>query len=125
MIMNRGCRHSGDRDIRQIFRVKQLCFAHAVYLTAIRYAIQSGVGSRGSSIVLDPAGERIHPLLDENWKIVAENPAFRSKLLETEVKPDGAVVNEWVDCRPIPETDSRFETAWPPWPAPTTWKRRS
>lgn len=112
MIMNRGCRHSGDRDLRQIFRVKQLCFAHAVYLTAIRYAIQSGVGSRGSSIVLDPAGERIHPLLDEKWKIVAENPAFRSKLLETEVKPDGAVVNEWIDCRPIPETDSWFEMAW-------------
>jgi succinate dehydrogenase/fumarate reductase flavoprotein subunit len=112
IIMKRGCRHSGDRDIRNCFRVKQLCFAHAVYLSAILSAIQSGVGSRGSSIVLDPAGERIHPLLDEKWKIVAENPTFRSKLLETEVKPDGAVVNEWVDCRPIPETDSWFETAW-------------
>jgi hypothetical protein len=111
-IMEHGCRYSDDRDLRQIFRVKQLSFTHAIYLSAIHHAVQSGVGSRGSSITLAPTGERIHPLLQEEWKIVLENRTFRSKLLETEVKPDGAVINEWVDCRPVPETDLWFETAW-------------
>jgi succinate dehydrogenase/fumarate reductase flavoprotein subunit len=111
-ILDHGCHCTGNQDVRQIFRVRQLCFAHAVYLSAIQYALHCGVGSRGSSVVLDPAGERIHPLLEEKWSLAAENTSFRSKLLETEINMDGAVVNEWVECRPIPETDSWFETTW-------------
>jgi succinate dehydrogenase/fumarate reductase flavoprotein subunit len=111
-IRNQGFSSSGERDLQQVFKVRQLSFAHAVYLSAIQSAIQSGIGSRGSSIVLDSAGEKIHPLLDEKWKIVVENTAFRSKLLETEVNLDGAITNEWVDCEPIPETDLWFETIW-------------
>jgi succinate dehydrogenase/fumarate reductase flavoprotein subunit len=111
-ISNQGCRSSGGRDFRQSFRVKQLCFAHAVYLSAIHYALKCGIGSRGSSIVLGSAGEEIHPLLDENWKLVAENPAFRSRVLESEAKPELSVMNEWVGCRPLPETDLWFETVW-------------
>jgi succinate dehydrogenase/fumarate reductase flavoprotein subunit len=110
-VMDCGCRYTSKRELRQIFRVRQLCFTHAVYLGAILYGVQSGVGSRGSSIVLDRTGERIHPSLDEYWKIVAENPTFRSKILESEVGTEG-LINKWVDCRPIPETDSWFETAW-------------
>jgi hypothetical protein len=29
-----------------------------------------------------------------------------TKVLETEAKPDGVALNEWVDCRPVPEIDS-------------------
>ena len=62
--------------------------------------------------MLDPNGEKIHGLLDEGWKILPENPEFRAKVLETEVKQNGVVLNEWVDCHPVPEIDSWFETTW-------------
>jgi len=89
-----------------------LCFAHAVYLEAILFALRSGVGSRGSCIVLDPGGERVHEKLGDQWRIAPENPAFRERVLETIAGPDGRVYNEWVARRPIPATDAWFETAW-------------
>jgi hypothetical protein len=107
-----GCRHGEGRDLRMILQVRQLCFSHAVYLSAIQHAVRSGVGSRGSSIVLDPDGKRIHSALAQKWRLAAEDPKFRAVLLETEVKSNGSVVNEWVACKPIPETDAWFETAW-------------
>jgi succinate dehydrogenase/fumarate reductase flavoprotein subunit len=111
-VAHSGCHLANGRDIRMALQVRQLCFSHAVYLSAILHAVQSGVGSRGSFIVLDSGGKRIHPLLDEKWSLAAENQKFRTLLLETEAKTDGRVVNEWVACRPIPETDAWFETAW-------------
>ena len=111
-VMHAGCRYAGSRDLKHAFRTRQLCFAHAMYLQAIDFAVRSGVGSRGSSIVLDPRGLRVHDLLDESWRMLEEDAAFRGKVLESEVKPDGIVVNEWLDCRPVPEGDSWFETTW-------------
>jgi succinate dehydrogenase/fumarate reductase flavoprotein subunit len=112
VVLDGGCRYASKRDLKHAFRTRQLCYAHAVYLQTIGFALQSKVGSRGSSIVLDPNGEKIHNLLDEGWKILPENPVFRTKVLETEAKPDGVVLNEWVDCHPVPEIDSWFETTW-------------
>jgi hypothetical protein len=102
----------GQTDLKHAFRTRQLCYSHAVYLQAIYFALRSKVGSRGSSIVLDSNGEKIHGLLDDGWKILTENPVYRTKVLETEVKPNGVVLNEWVDCHPVPKIDSWFETTW-------------
>jgi succinate dehydrogenase/fumarate reductase flavoprotein subunit len=112
VVMSGGCRYASNRDMKHAFRTRQLCYAHAVYLQAIGFALRSKVGSRGSSIVLDPNGEKIHDLLDGGWKILPENPEYRAKVLETEVKQNGVVLNEWVDCHPVPEIDSWFETTW-------------
>jgi hypothetical protein len=112
VVMDSGCSYALKRDLKHAFRTRQLCYTHSVYLQAIGYAMQSKVGSRGSSLVLDPNGETIHGLLDNSWKILPENRVFRAKVLETEVKPDGVVLNEWVDCHPLPEIDSWFETTW-------------
>ncbi len=105
-------RYERERDLKHAFRTRHLCYSHAVYLQAIGFALQSKVGSRGSSIALDSSGEKIHGKLDETWKIQAENTSFRTKVLETEVRTDGVIVNEWIDCRPVPEIDSWFETTW-------------
>jgi len=99
-------------DLAELLRNRQLCFAHAVYLEAIAFAIASGVGSRGSAMVLDPAGTVAHESLGDAWRFVPENPAFRDKVLETTVGGDGKVLNEWVARRPLPHTDEWFETAW-------------
>ena len=93
-------------------RARQLCFAHAVYLEAVLFAVRSGVGSRGSAVVLDPGGRPIHDKLSKTWRIAEENMDYRPKVLETIVHAPGKVEHRWVDCRPIPESDTWFETAW-------------
>jgi len=106
-----GCGYTDVGDLPEALRNRHLCFAHAVYLEAVLFALQSGVGSRGSAMVIDPGGTRVHEKLDEFWRIVPENTDFRRKVQETLPTGDGAE-NRWVDRRPIPESDVWFETAW-------------
>ncbi|MBN1934011.1 MAG: FAD-binding protein, partial [Anaerolineae bacterium] len=101
-----------SQGLIEALRNRQLCFAHAVYLEAIRFALESGVGSRGSAIVLDANGVKIHPRLDESWRIAPEDEAFRDRVQETVATINGTVQNEWVPRRPIPREEAWFETAW-------------
>ena len=102
--------HPGDWI--ETLRNRQLCFAHAVYLEAILFAVQSGLGSRGSAIALDSSGTIPHEKLKENWRFTPENPAFRDRALETAALTDTRVASQWGPCRPIPQSDLWFETAW-------------
>ncbi|MCE1253113.1 MAG: FAD-binding protein [Anaerolineae bacterium] len=111
-LQKEGCVDPDRRGMKNAFKTLQLCFAHAVYLDAILFALNNGVGSRGSAIVLDPSGQKVHPLLGDDWKIIPENADFRSKVLETRLLADGKIENRWVNCRAIPEIDSWFETTW-------------
>ncbi len=111
-----GCGYAAEHEAGEALRTRQLCLAHAVYLEAIRFAVAEGAGSRGSAVVLDPAGQVIHPKLGDRWRMEPENPEFREKVLVTTVDVSRcglpAVSNHWVDRRPIPDTDTWFETAW-------------
>ena len=106
-----GCRCGGSDELREALRNRHLCLAHAVYLEAVLFALQSGAGSRGSAMVVDPDGDPVHPKLDESWRIAPEDPNFRDKVLET-LFEGGRVSNRWVARRPIPQGDLWFETAW-------------
>lgn len=100
-------------DVRESLRNRHLCFAHAVYLQAVLQAVEDGMGSRGSAIVLDAAGKNLaHPALGDNWRFQAENMDFRDKVLTTLPSPSGTSKSQWIDRRPIPESDLWFETAW-------------
>ncbi len=106
-------RAGGDpRDLGESLRNRQLCFAHAVYLEAVAFALETGTGSRGSSITLDPQGVKVHERLDDSWRIVPEDETFREQVLETTASADGSVTSSWVARRPLPHPDSWFETAW-------------
>jgi len=113
-----GCAYAHPNELAEAFRNRQLCFAHATYLEAILYALESGVGSRGSAIAVDPQGTQIHDKLGDGWRILAEDRSFREKVLETTVygpdegAPGPRVENEWVERRSIPDVDAWFETAW-------------
>lgn len=107
----KACKVDDRRTLKYAFRLRQLTFAHAVYLDAVQFALKSGVGSRGSEIVLDADGVQVHELLDASWKIQPEDTAYRSKVLESLPQEDH-VSHQWVDCRPVPETDTWFETTW-------------
>ncbi len=107
-----GCKVGNSVEAVQAMRNRQLCFAHWVYLAATLYHVKSGVGSRGSAMVRDASGQRAHKqLCPTEWSFLPENEAFRAKVQET-VIVDGDVRNRWVRCRPIPESNLWFETAW-------------
>ena len=107
-----GCAVENATQAVQALRNRQLCFAHWMYLEATLFHVQSGVGSRGSAMVRDASGQHAHAQLDPSeWSFLPEDEAFRAQVQETSVK-DGEVENRWVDCRPIPESNLWFETAW-------------
>ncbi len=110
-ISSEGCQ-APRQELREAWNTRQLCFAHLVYLEAIRFAVESGAGSRGSSVVLDPAGTPAHAKLGSAWNFLPPNPEFLGQVLETTARPDGTVTSAWVPRRPLPQTDAWFETAW-------------
>jgi hypothetical protein len=108
-----GCAHVGTNEVAEALRNRQLCFAHAVYLEAILASLDTGVGSRGSALVLDGAGRPLHALLGEAWRLAPEDVCFRERVLVTQADGPGQVHSEWHNARPLPETELWFETIWP------------
>jgi hypothetical protein len=111
-LKDNGCAFKNIKDLAEALRNLQLCFAHAVYLEAVKATVKDGVGSRGSALVLDEKGVQAHSKLDSNWKFLPENPKFRNEVLETVVLANGKVGNKWVPRRDLPKDDAWFETAW-------------
>ncbi|MDR0337510.1 MAG: FAD-binding protein [Planctomycetaceae bacterium] len=112
-------RRSGDleiavKDAWQQFQNDQNPFslAHAIYLDAILFAVGSGVGSRGSGLVV--GGKPIHPKLDANrWSLQPENETYQDKVLSSCYDPKTReMTHRWEQRRPIPQTNPWFETAW-------------
>ena len=101
-----GCAHTEAADSVEAMRTHQLCFAHAICLEAVRFAVVSGTGSRGSAMVVDLLGEPVHLGLDETWRILAENVEFRPKVQETFIHGMVDVENRWVDRRSLPDSDT-------------------
>ena len=111
-INTHGTTPEGSGKLVEALKTWYLCFAHAVYLSAVAFSLESGVGSRGSAIVLHKDGMAIHEKLGSAWRIKPENPSFREKVQETYISPDGKTTHAWVDRRPVPESDTWFEKAW-------------
>jgi len=112
-LMQNGVTFTDIYELVEALRSRQLLFAAMTYLQAIRFAVQSGIGSRGSAIVLDPNGMPAHEKLDDNWRIAQENTDFRNETIVTQYDPTtGETINHCQNCRPIPESDLWFETAW-------------
>lgn len=100
-------------DAVEAMRNLQLCYAHAVYLDAIKYSVDCGVGSRGSALTLNKAkGLPLHPALDASWNYEAENVSFREKVMESLPNESGSPVHRWIERRPIPSNDTWFENVW-------------
>jgi len=96
-----GCRVRCAAELIRAFENRQLCFAHEVYLAAQAFAVRSGVGSRGSSLVQS-----------DNGKSLPEDASFREKVQETRFDAGGRIRHRWVPRRPLPQADLWFETAW-------------
>jgi len=107
---NDGLACPDARDLSECLRNRSLLTASVVYLEAILAQVNSGVGSRGGAVVLADTGCPVHPKLD--FRIVAEDTSFRSKVQESILNQDGSVSIQWTPCRPLPRTDGWFETVW-------------
>lgn len=100
-------------DLAEGLRNRQLCFAHAVYLDAIRSAIAAGVGSRGSALVVDLNDEKTGPFsADGALNFRRENVDFRGMVLDTVARGADDVESCWSPRRVIPSADGWFENAW-------------
>jgi succinate dehydrogenase/fumarate reductase flavoprotein subunit len=107
-----ACNSNTPSGLPNAFKVRQLAFAHLVYLDAISFMLENKVGSRGSSVVLDSEGDKFDERLDESWKIQKEDTAFKAKALITHINKDQSISHQWESIRPIPDIDAWFETTW-------------
>lgn len=108
-ILKFGCRFnpSVPHDAADAASNVQLCFAHWVYLESILFALESGVGSRGSALILAPESSA------DNVEKVPEDVSFREKVLQTKWNPiSQQVENAWIPRRPIPQKETWFESDW-------------
>jgi aspartate oxidase len=94
---------SGVDELPAVFRNRDLCLAHAVYLTAIVEYLDRGGRSRGSFLVAEDAG---------NWTLNPPGAFVDSRILEVSVSGKLEPRTAWVPIRPIPDGEAWFETAW-------------
>jgi succinate dehydrogenase/fumarate reductase flavoprotein subunit len=115
------CRALWDRpwardasEVPAVFRNFDLALAHLVYLEAIAEYVDRGGQSRGSFVVVNPAGEIACPPLGVAWRFSLNPPgAFVDHhILEVSIDERFEVRKTWVDVRPIPSPDTWFERVW-------------
>ena len=130
-------RVKGRDELPAALRNRHLVLAHAAYLSAIQAYLEAGGGSRGSCLVMDPAGTEVHPKLEKEWRFKPEAEEFRDRLLVTRLvggaggrgeggrgegggasgpddTPGGGPVfsHSFIPRRPIPDEDFWFENVW-------------
>jgi len=98
-------------EIPAFLQNRHLVLAHAAYLESICAYLKAGGGSRGSYLVMDPAGDPVLDDLGDAWRYKTEELSLREKVLET-VYRDGVFVSRWKPRRPIPQEESWFENVW-------------
>ena len=102
---------SGERDLKWVFRIRDMLIAQTVYLEAMLNYIQKGGKSRGSALYTDLSGEKPHPKLPERFRFAADDECLSGMVQEAKYK-DGTVSFCWRPVRTIPEEDDFFENVW-------------
>ncbi len=112
--LKKSLRAKSAADLAEGFKTLDLCLTHAIYLEAIKEYLARGGASRGSYLVLDPAGTPPCPGLGNEWNFALAGPEsfVNEKILEIALDEKGKVRTGWVDIRPIPPDEAWFETVW-------------
>ena len=109
-IANSGLLNSSVTETILTVRTEQLLYAQLAFLSAIKFQIESGTGSRGGAIIAeDTAGAKLHEKL--NFNAILENESFRKQVLTTTFNGKN-FDHQWEECRPVPNCDGWFETVW-------------
>lgn len=108
-----------------VYRNRDLCLAHAVYLDAIVEHLERGGQSRGSYVVNNPqaapAVDGPDPLC--RYELEPAGSFVDQHILEVVWQPGGGTRRHWAPIRPIPDPDSWFESVWRAFRAGTTFER--
>ncbi len=107
-------RITSSRSWPDAFRNLDLCLTHALYLEAIAEYLAQGGKSRGSYLVLDPAGEPPCEALGEGWRfnLTPEASFVNEHVCEVSLDAGGRPVKKWIPVRPVPDEENWFETVW-------------
>jgi succinate dehydrogenase/fumarate reductase flavoprotein subunit len=93
--------------------MRELALAELAYLEAIQALLERGEGSRGSHLVLSPAGVLPHPALGDEWKYLPENTRLRDEILCISYSAErDEFRTQVVSPRPIPAGEFWFENTW-------------
>jgi succinate dehydrogenase/fumarate reductase flavoprotein subunit len=112
--LRKSLRVGSAEELPEAFRTLDLCLTQAVYLEALKEYLSQGGRSRGSYIVLDPAGDLPCPGLGDEWRYSLAEPGHPAnrRILEIGLDGEGKIVKSWVEARPIPSSEDWFETVW-------------
>jgi aspartate oxidase len=99
-------------SIRDQLYLRQAAATSLLYLDAVRFQAEAGVGSRGSYLMLADTGESLHPALPQSWRKTAENVLFRSQVLVSWLDENQQPRHRWEACRPVPQPEHWFERNW-------------
>ena len=104
-------RITDPQDLKQVFRLKDICLAQLQYTAAMQDFAAQGGKSRGSCIFLDPAGTTDQSDIFEGLVYTLDDGG-KDEVIQ-EVGYDGAEVKiNWRRRRPLPDTEDAFETVW-------------
>ena len=111
-----GMRLANRKQLPIAIQNTNLCLTHIAYLETLKTLITRGGGSRGAFMVLDDDGDlTVDTRKGQCLRHRSENLAMRDEILETELNSNGDFDVQPVPVRPLPEDDSRYETAWSEW----------
>ena len=102
------------KELPGAFKCLDLCLTHAVYLEAVYEYLEKGGKSRGSSMVLDPQGQKPCEALGDDWRYTCEKAGSytESRILEVSLDKGLSVKKSWVSIRPVPAKEAWFENVW-------------
>ncbi len=103
---------SDPADLLYAFKNRDAILTQIVYLAAMAEQLDTGAVSRGSYMVMDPAGELPCAGLGDDFRFVLGADPLKDQICEARLQPDGQVAFTWTPRRPVPEEEGWFENVW-------------
>ena len=111
-VKNNSQRIEKANQIVHVFRNIHLCLSQCAILWGMADYLKRGGGSRGSALVIDPAGEVFQETLGDEWKFKRENESLKNSVQEIIHIGNGYFKTAWVQKRPVPKDNFWFENVW-------------
>ena len=100
---------SGPGELYDLLKSRDIALTQLAVLSAMR-AAAARTGTRGSALVTEEGGERVHPALP-GYAYRPNRPLGENTALVTE-RADGTFRSAFQPVRPLPHPDGWFETVW-------------
>ncbi len=99
------------RDMRRLYRIRDLLVSQQVYLESILDYIIQGGDSRGSYLIYCEKGKKPLEVLPECFRFSIDEDEKSDVIQEVKFSQEGCICT-WRKIRPIPEENNWFEKVW-------------